>query len=132
VGRRTFWRRKWGYFSKSKVPQNACETEFPKQKRVDRVAPTCRSGAIDEKILLSAAVMFAFATPGFAQSYSASYETGNLIDLEKTNGTYGYFRTVAPPQTTRASSTARAASGISAYAYSLPISRRHKAHGKLR
>jgi hypothetical protein len=54
--------------------------------------------------------MFAFATPGFAQSYSASY-AGNLIDtplLEKTNGTYGYFGTVAPPQTTRVASTARA------------------------
>ena len=82
--------------------------------------------------------MFAFATPGFAQSYSASYGTGNLIDpplLEQTNGTYGYFGTVAPPQTTRAVSTARAASGISAYAYSPPISRLHKAyspHNKLR
>jgi hypothetical protein len=27
-----------------------------------------------KKILLGAAVMFAFATPTFAQSYSASYE----------------------------------------------------------
>jgi hypothetical protein len=49
-----------------------------------------------KKILLIAAVMFAFATPDFAQSYSAIYGTGNLIDtplLEKTNRTYGYFGT---------------------------------------
>jgi len=88
-----------------------------------------------KKILLSAAVVLAFATPGFAQSYSAGYGTGNLIDqplLEKSNGTYGYFGTVAPPQTTRAASTARAASGMSAYAYSPPNSRRHKAHSRLR
>ena len=88
-----------------------------------------------KKILLSAAVVLAFATPSFAQSYSASYGTGNLIDtplLEKSNGTYGYFGTVAPPQPTRAASTARAASGISAYAYSPPNSRRHKAQSKLR
>lgn len=52
--------------------------------------------------------------------------------LEKTNGTYGYFGTVLAPQTTGAASTARAASGISAYAYSPPNSRRHKAHSKLR
>ena len=87
-----------------------------------------------KKILLGAAVMFAFATPTFAQSYSASYGTGNLIDqplLEKSNGTYGYFGTVAPTQTTRPTSTARAASGTSAYAYSPPNSRRHKAHSKL-
>jgi hypothetical protein len=88
-----------------------------------------------KKILLSAAVVFAFATPSFAQSYSVSYGTGNLVDmplLEKTNGTYGYFGTVPPPQTAGAASAARAASGISAYAYSPPNSRRHKAHSKLR
>jgi hypothetical protein len=68
VGRRTFWRRKWGYFSKSKVPQNAGETEFPKQKRVDRVLLHADQERLMKKILLIAAVMFAFATPGFAQS----------------------------------------------------------------
>src|SRR5262249_53179582 len=39
---------------------------------------------------------------------------------------FGYFGTVPAPQTTGA--TARAKSGISAYAYSPPNSRRHKAH----
>jgi hypothetical protein len=76
VGRGAFWRRKWGYFSKSKVPQNVGEIEFLKQKRIDGVAPTCRSGAMIKKILLSAAVVLALATPSFAQSYSASYGTG--------------------------------------------------------
>jgi hypothetical protein len=56
----------------------------------------------------------ALATPSFAQSYNASWGIGNLDTplLEKTNGTYGYFGTVAPPQMMRAASTARAASGI--------------------
>ena len=88
-----------------------------------------------KKILLGTVVVLALATPGFAQSYSASYGTGNLIDqplLEKSNGTYGYFGTVPPSRTTGVASTARAASGTSAYAYSPPNSRRHRTHSKLR
>jgi hypothetical protein len=49
---------------------------------------------------------------------------------EKTNGAYGYAGTV-PPQTSGAVSTSRAASGISAYAYS-PAVLRHKMHTKSR
>ena len=85
-----------------------------------------------KKILISVGFVLAFVAPGFAQSYSASYGTGNLIDVplaEKSNGAYGYAGTV-PPQTSGAVSTSRAASGISAYAYSPPGSHRHKLHGK--
>ncbi len=85
-----------------------------------------------KKILFSVGFVLAFATPGSAQSYSASYGTGNLIDMplaEKTNGVYGYAGTV-PPQTSGTVSTSRAASGNSAYAYSPQNSRRHKAHSK--
>jgi hypothetical protein len=90
-----------------------------------------------KKIVLGAVIAFAFATPSLAQSYSAGYGTGNLIDaplLEKTNGAYGYFGTVQSP-TARTATTSRAASGTSAYAYSPPTSspptsRRHKTHNK--
>ena len=73
-----------------------------------------------KKIVLGAVIAFAFATPSHAQSYTAGYGTGNLIDtplLEKTNGAYGYFGTVQSP-TARTATTSRAASGTSAYAYS--------------
>jgi hypothetical protein len=82
-------------------------------------------------MVLGAVIAFAFATPSLAQSYSAGYGTGNLIDaplLEKTNGAYGYFGTVQSPKAT--ATTSRAASGTSAYAYSPPTSRRHKTHNK--
>jgi hypothetical protein len=49
---------------------------------------------------ISAALMVAIVTPGFAQAYCACYGTGNVIDeplLEKTNGAYGYAMSV-PPQ----------------------------------
>jgi len=91
-----------------------------------------------KKIVLGAVIAFAFATPGLAQSYSASYGTGNLIDtplLEKTNGAYGYFGTVQSP-TARTATNSRAArgaaSGTSAFAYYPPTSHRHKAHNKSR
>lgn len=77
------------------------------------------------KIIVGLGIAVAFATPSFAQSYSASYGTGNLIDtplLEKTNGAYGYGGSV-PPQAGDARSAARAATGNPAYAYSPP--RRH-------
>jgi hypothetical protein len=43
-----------------------------------------------KKIVLGAVIAFAFATPSLAQSYSAGYGTGNLIDapLQKTNGAW--------------------------------------------
>ena len=68
-------------------------------------------------MVLGAVIAFAFATPSLAQSYSAGYGTGNLIDaplLEKTNGAYGYFGIVQSP-TARTATTSRAASGTSAY-----------------
>ena len=85
-----------------------------------------------KKIVLGAVIAFAFATPSLAQSYSAGYGTGNLIDaplLDKTNGAYGYFGKVQSP-TARTATTSRAASGTSAYAYSPPTSRRHKTHNR--
>ena len=57
-----------------------------------------------------------------AQSYSASYGTGNVIDvplLEKTNGRYGYGGIVAPrPGDPPSAYAVQGRSGISAYAYS--------------
>jgi len=87
-----------------------------------------------KKIVLGVVIALAFATPGLAQSYSAGYGTGNLIDtplLEKTNGAYGYFGTVQSP-TARTATISRAANGTSAYAYSPPASHRHKTHNKSR
>jgi hypothetical protein len=68
---------------------------------------------------ISAALMVATATPGFAQTYCACYGTGNVIDeplLEKTNGAYGYAMSV-PPQ-----------GGAAALAYSS----RHMKHNQRR
>jgi hypothetical protein len=60
--------------------------------------------------------------PGLAQSYSASYGTGNVIDLpslEKTNGRYGYGGSVAPRSGDSQSAYAfEGGRGTSAYAYS--------------
>ena len=52
-----------------------------------------------KKMIVGLGIVVAFVTPSFAQSYSASYGTGNLIDtplLEKTNGAYRYNGTVPP------------------------------------
>ena len=49
---------------------------------------------------ISAALLVATATPGFAQAYCACWGTGNVIDqplLETTNGAYGYAMSVPPP-----------------------------------
>src|SRR5215467_4261469 len=64
-----------GLFFEIKSSAKCGKNEFSKQKRIDGVAPTCRSGAMIKKILLSAAVVLALATPSFAQSYCASYGT---------------------------------------------------------
>jgi len=87
-----------------------------------------------KKIVLGVVIALAFATPSLAQSYSASYGTGNLIDtplLEKTNGAYGYLGTVQSPKA-KTATTSRAASGTSAYAYSPPTSHRNKTHNRSR
>ncbi len=85
-----------------------------------------------KNILVGLGIVVALATPSFAQSYSASYGTGNVIDtplLEKTNGAYGYAGSV-PTRTGDTRSAARAANANSAYAYSPPDSRRHGKHSK--
>ena len=67
-----------------------------------------------KKIVLGAVIAFAFAMPSLAQSYTAGYGTGNLIDtplLEKTNGAYGYFGTVQSP-TARTATTSRARAAL--------------------
>ena len=67
---------------------------------------------------ISAALLVATATPGFAQAYCACYGTGNVIDmplLEKTNGAYGYEMSVPPPASAYAG---QRIPGKSAYAYS--------------
>jgi hypothetical protein len=53
-----------------------------------------------KEIMVAAFLVLAVATPGLAQSYSAGWGTGNVIDvplLEKTNGAYGYAMSVPPP-----------------------------------
>jgi hypothetical protein len=53
-----------------------------------------------KEIMVAAFLALAATTPGLAQSYSAGWGTGNVIDqplLEKTNGAYGYATSV-PPQ----------------------------------
>ena len=50
-------------------------------------------------IVIGIGLAVACASPGLAQPYTASYGTGNVIDLpvlEKSNGRYGYGGTVAP------------------------------------
>ena len=52
-----------------------------------------------KEIIVAAFLVLAAATPGLAQSYSAGWGTGNVVDLpllEKTNGAYGYALSVAP------------------------------------
>ena len=52
-----------------------------------------------KEITVAAFLVLAAATPGLAQSYSAGWGTGNVIDmplLEKTNGAYGYAMSVPP------------------------------------
>jgi len=85
-----------------------------------------------KKIMIGLGIVVAFATPSFAQSYSASYGTGNVIDmplLEKTNGAYGYAGTV-PPET--AGSPARASRDNLGYAYSPRNSHQPNKRSKLR
>ena len=89
------------------------------------------------RIIMSIALAVAFAGPAVAQSYSASYGTGNVIDvplLEKTNGRYGYGGIVAPrPGDSPSAYAVQGRSGISAYAYS-PTARgsidRHRRHSR--
>jgi len=53
-----------------------------------------------KEIMFAAFLVLAAASPGLAQSYSAGWGTGNVINLpllEKTNGAYGYAMSV-PPQ----------------------------------
>jgi hypothetical protein len=67
---------------------------------------------------ISAALLVATATPGFAQAYCACWGTGNVSDtplLEKTNGAYGYEMSVPPPASAYAGERK---TGKSAYAYS--------------
>ena len=67
---------------------------------------------------ISAALLVATATPGFAQAYCACYGTGNVMDeplVEKTNGAYGYEMSVPPPASAHAG---QRITGKSAYAYS--------------
>jgi hypothetical protein len=61
---------------------------------------------------ISAAVLVATATPGFAQAYCACWGTALL---EKTNGAYGYEMSVPPPASAYAGERK---TGKSAYAYS--------------
>ena len=90
------------------------------------------------RILIGVGLLVAWAGPGLAQSYTAGYGTGNVIDtplLEKTNGHYGYGGSVAPragdSQSAYASEGRR---GTSAYAYSpnpgMRSGNRDRRHGR--
>lgn len=52
-----------------------------------------------KEITVAAFLVLAATTPGLAQSYSAGWGTGNVLDmplLEKTNGAAGYAMSVLP------------------------------------
>lgn len=52
-----------------------------------------------KEIMVAAFLVLAAATPGLAQSYSAGFGTGNVINtplLEKTDGAAGYAMSVLP------------------------------------
>jgi hypothetical protein len=74
------------------------------------------------RILIGVALLVACAGPGRAQSYTAGYGTGNVIDtplLEKTNGRYGYGGSVAPRSgDSQSAYSSVGRQGTSAYAYS--------------
>ena len=75
-----------------------------------------------KKIMITAALVGAVASPALAQSYSAGYGTGNAIDqpsLERSNGTYGFGGNVAPARGASANvhGQSAAARGLNAFAF---------------
>jgi hypothetical protein len=73
-----------------------------------------------KRILLGAALAALFAAPAFAQSYTAAYGTGNVMDqplAEKTNGVYGYGGGPVPTKAQVAKAKAAPASGLNAFAF---------------
>jgi hypothetical protein len=82
------------------------------------------------KIMIAAALAGAVASPALAQSYSAAYGTGNVIDqpsLERSSGMYGYGDSVAPARGSSAyvNRQSTAARGLNAFAFA-PEQGRHQ------
>ena len=83
-----------------------------------------------KKIMIAAALVGAAASPALAQSYSAGYGTGNVIDqpsLERSNGSYGFGGTVAPARgpSANAHRQSAAARGLNAFAFAPEQGRHH-------
>ena len=73
-----------------------------------------------KKILLGAALAALITAPALAQSYTASYGTGNVMDqplAAKTNGAYGYGGGPVPSKAQVAKAKAAPATGLNAFAF---------------